>query len=143
VRRFEQSSPGSPLLPRLLLVKAGLQRSEGKTADALRSLEQVLRERGAGAVVKCEALFCMGDLHQSQGQPRLALPYLQRVYVSYGGFQPWAARAYLASAEAFTSLGEPAAARNSYAELLASGLAPDAPERALAASMLKALGGTP
>ena len=143
VRRFEQSSPSSPLLPRLLLVKAGLQRSEGRTADALRSLEQVLRERGAGAAVKCEALFCMGDLHQSQGQPRLALPYLQRVYVSYGGFQPWAAKAYLASAEAFTSLGESAAARNSYAELLASGLAPDAPERALAASMLKALGGTP
>jgi hypothetical protein len=124
-------------------VKAGLLRGEGRAADALQSFGQVLREKTAGAAVKCEALFCMGDLHQSEGQPRLALPYLQRVYVSYGGFQPWAARAYLASAEAFTSLGELAAARNTCAELLASGLAPDAPERAVAASMLKALGGTP
>ena len=143
VKRFEQSSPDSPLLPRVLLVKAGLQRSEGRVPDALRTLEQVLRGKAAGAAVKSEALFHMGDLHKSEGHPRLALPYLQRVYVSYGGFQPWAARAYLSSAEAFTSLGEPDAARNTYAELLASGLPVDAPERAVAASMLKVLGGAP
>jgi predicted negative regulator of RcsB-dependent stress response len=65
------------------------------------------------------------------------------VYVSYGGFQPWAARAYLASADAFATLGEHHAARNTYTELLASGVAADAPERAIASSKLKAMGGTP
>jgi tetratricopeptide (TPR) repeat protein len=126
-----------------LLVKAALQRGEGRTLEALRTLERVLRERGAGAALKCEALFCMGELHHSIGEPNLALPYLQRVYVSYGGFQPWAAKAYLASAEAFTAIGKHQSARNTYNELLASGLAPDAPERAIASSKLKALGGTP
>jgi tetratricopeptide (TPR) repeat protein len=143
VMRFEQGTPTSPLLPRLLLVKAALQRGEGRTLEALRTLERVLRERGAGAALKCEALFCMGELHHSIGEPNLALPYLQRVYVSYGGFQPWAAKAYLASAEAFTAIGKHQSARNTYNELLASGLAPDAPERAIASSKLKALGGTP
>lgn len=143
IRRFEKGVVGSPLLPRLLLVKAALQRSEGNTAGALRSLEQVLREKGAAAAVKCEALFAMGELHQAACTPRLALPYLQRVYVSYSGFQPWAAKAYLASAELFSSLGEVTAARNTYSELLASRLAPEAPERAVATSKLKALEDTP
>jgi tetratricopeptide (TPR) repeat protein len=143
VRRFEKGVAGSPLLPRLLLVKAKLQRYEGNTAEALRSLDQVLRLKGAAAAVKCEALFAMGELHQAAGAPRLALPYLQRVYVSYSGFQPWAAKAYLASAELFSSLGEVTAARNTYTELLASALAPEAPERAVAASKLKALEDTP
>jgi tetratricopeptide (TPR) repeat protein len=143
VRRFDKGVAGSPLLPRLLLVKARLQRYEGNTAEALRSLDRVLREKRAAAAVKCEALFTMGELHQAAGAPRLALPYLQRVYVSYSGFQPWAAKAYLASAELFSSLGEVSAARNTYTELLASKLAPEAPERAVAASKLKALEDTP
>ena len=143
VRRFEKGPSGSPLLPRLLLVKAKLLQRESKPGDALGCLEQIVRAKGAGAAAKCEALFSMGELHRASGAPQLALPYLQRVYVSYGGFQPWAAKAYLASAEAFTALGKPDAARKTYLELLASTLVPEAPERAVAASKLESLGGRP
>jgi hypothetical protein len=106
-------------------------------------LDQLLRDKAAGSAAKCEALYLIGAIHLAGGAPRLALSYLQRVYVSYAGFQPWAAKAYLSSTEIFTSLGDQMAARNSYRELLASALAPDAPERALAAEKLKALSETP
>ena len=125
------------------LLKARLQQNEGKTEDALQSLDQLLRDKAAGASAKCEALYSIGAIHLAGGKPRLALPYLQRVYVSYARFQPWAAKAYLSSAEIFTTLGDLAAARNTYHELLGSGLAPDAPERVLATEKLKAFAETP
>jgi tetratricopeptide (TPR) repeat protein len=143
IRRFEKSSASSPLVPRMRLLKTRLQQSEGKTEDALQSLDQLLRDKAAGASAKCEALYSIGAIHLAGGKPRLALPYLQRVYVSYARFQPWAAKAYLSSAEIFTTLGDHAAARNTYRELLASGLAPDAPERVLATEKLKAFAETP
>lgn len=143
IRRFEKSSPSSPLVPRVRLLKAKLQQNEGKTEDALQSLDHLLRHKATGGAEKCEALYSIGAIHLAGGKPRLALPYMQRVYVSYARFQPWAAKAYLSSAEIFTTLGDLAAARNTYRELLASGLAPDAPERVLATEKLKSFAETP
>jgi TolA-binding protein len=143
IRRFEKATPNSPLIPRLRLLKARLEQSEGRPEDALKSLDQLIRDKAAGAAAKCEALYSIGAIHLAAGAPRLALPYLQRVYVSYAGFQPWAAKAHLSSAEIFKTLGDHASARNTYRELLASGLATDAPERSLASEKLRAIGETP
>ncbi len=139
VRRFEQTAAASPLLPKLLLLKATLQTDQGRPLEALRSLDQLLHEKNAASVVKAEALFRMGQIHRDAGALRVAISYLQRTYVSYGRFQPWAAKAYIVSAEAFHALGDHAAARNTYREFLASGPPEESPDRALAVLRLKSL----
>jgi tetratricopeptide (TPR) repeat protein len=139
IHRFERGSKNSPLLPRLLLLNARIQQGAGKYAEALESLERVLRLKNARASSKCEALFRIGEHHAANRAPKLAIQYLQRVYVSYGTFQPWAAKAYLASAEAFLTLGDRTAARNTYQEMLSSPLSEDSPERATAKTKLKTL----
>jgi tetratricopeptide (TPR) repeat protein len=143
ISRFEKAAPGSPLLSQVLLLKARLLRAGGKPGEAHAVLEQLLREKTAGAASKCEALYLTGEMHLEGGNPRLAIPYLQRVYVSYGRRQPWAARAYIASGEAFVTLGDLLAARNTFQELLSSGLALEAADKAAAAERLKTLGGAP
>jgi tetratricopeptide (TPR) repeat protein len=141
IHRFEHGSKSSPLLPRLLLLKAQIQRGAGQSAEALESLDRLLRLKNASAASKCEALFRIGEQHAANSAPELAINYLQRVYVSYGAFQPWAAKAYLASADAFLTLGDQMAAKNTYKEMLASPLPEDSPERAIAKAKLQALEG--
>jgi tetratricopeptide (TPR) repeat protein len=139
VTRFEKTNAASPLLPRLLLLKATLQAEQGRPNDALKILDQLLREKTAAAAVKAEALFRMGQIHQTAGALTVAISYLQRTYVSYGRFQPWAARAYIASAEAFHALGDRDAARNTYREFLDSKPPEESPERVQAVSKLRLL----
>jgi tetratricopeptide (TPR) repeat protein len=143
IRRFERATPTSPLRPRLLLVKAALQNHAGSAAEALGTLEQMIREKGGTAALKAEALFHMGTIHRATGATRVAIAYLQRAYVSYGRFEPWATKSYIMSAEAFQDLGDHASARNTYREFLASAAPADSPERALAVKRLKVLEGTP
>jgi tetratricopeptide (TPR) repeat protein len=136
IERFEKSTSISPFRPGVLLVKAALQNGTGNAPDALKTLEQLLREKNATPAAKSEALFRMGEIHRAAGAMRTAISYLQRAYVSYGHCQPWAARAYIASAEAFRALGDKAAARNTYTEFLASDAPAASPERARAVSEL-------
>jgi tetratricopeptide (TPR) repeat protein len=139
VKRFEKTASASTLHPRLLLVKATLQIEQGKPTEALKTLDQLLREKSAAAAVKAEAMFRMGQIHQTAGALPLAISYLQRTYVSYPRFQPWAAKAYIASAEAFHALGDRSAASNTYREFLDSCPSEDSPDRELAVSRLKTL----
>jgi TolA-binding protein len=143
VRRFERATPTSPMRPRLLLVKAAVQSRAGNAAEAISTLDQMLREKGATAAVKAEALFQTGKIHRATGATRVAIAYLQRVYVSYNRCEPWATKSYMLSAEAFQDLGDNTSARNTYREFLASAAPPDAPERALAINRLSMLEGTP
>ncbi len=139
VQRFEKATPTSPLLPSVLLIKAALQNDAGNSAEALKTLDHLLRDKHASPVTKSETLYRMGEMHRAAGATRVAISYLQRTYVSYSRFQPWAAKAYIACAEAFRALGDKTAARNTYKEFLASDAAADAPERTRAASELRAL----
>jgi tetratricopeptide (TPR) repeat protein len=143
IERFEKSRSVSPFRPGVLLVKAVLQNDAGKAPDALQTLDQLLREKNATPAAKCEALFRMGEIHRAAGATRRAISYLQRAYVFYGRSQPWAAKAYIASAEAFLALGDKTAARNTYTEFLASDAPADSPERARAVSELGLLEARP
>jgi len=76
-----------------------------------------------------------------QGKPQLAVPYFQRIYVMYGRWPEWVAKAYLRSGEAFEQLQDVEAARKTYAELIDNEVLKEMPEHAVAEQKLAKLGG--
>ncbi|NBV87672.1 MAG: hypothetical protein EBS01_15695, partial [Verrucomicrobia bacterium] len=135
IDRFEKECKGSPLSGRVLLAKAALQRASNQPREAAATLEAILKERFVPADSKAEALLQLGDSHLDARQPRLAVAYYQRVYVLYSRWPERVAKAYLRSGEAFEALGDLAAARRTYQEMLASPL----PRLAEAQTRLEAL----
>lgn len=141
--RFEKETSGSPLLGQVLLTRARLLAERGETAAAQKALETLLAEKATPGQVKSEALFRLGELHMGQKKPQLAVPYYQRIYVMYGRWPEWVAKAYLRSGEAFEQLQDKDAARKTYAELVANEQLSERPEYAQAGERLKKLGGPP
>jgi len=139
--RFEKETLGSVLYGRVMLSKAALEEERGRYDDARGTLEKVLAQTGVGGLEKAEALHRIGDLYMKEGKPELAVPYYQRIYVMYGRWRDWVARAYLNSGLAFESIKDLEAARKTYEEFVAREDLEDFPETARARERLKELGG--
>jgi hypothetical protein len=77
----------------------------------------------------------------AEENPKLAIPYYQRVYLMHGRWRPWVARAYARSGEAFEKIQDSTAARRTYSEFLSKSELEDFPESKTAQSRLQALGG--
>ncbi len=122
IHRFETECAESPLLGKVLLTKSRIASEAGQFAEAKATLEALLAKSGVAAESKAEALFQIGEIHMRNNQPRLAIPYYQRVYVMYGRWKDTVAKAYLRSGEAFEQIGDSKAARNTYQEILSAGL---------------------
>ena len=139
--RFERENLGTPLFAPTMLSKAKLLQKRGRFTEARRVLEEVLKQENTPGEKKAEALCLIGDLHMAEQNPKLAIPYFQRVYLMHGRWRPWVARAYARSGEAFEKIQDSAAARRTYSEFLSKPELDDFPETATAKSRLQALGG--
>lgn len=139
--RFEKETAGSMLLSTVQLSRAGLLEKRGAYEDAQKTLESLLANKFAAGRQKSEALYRIAEMQMRQEKPQLAVPYYQRIYVMYGKWPEWVAKAYLRSGEAFEKLKDTDAARRTYAELLDNELLQSQPERAQAEQRLEKLGG--
>ncbi len=135
--RLETETPATPLLPRALLLRAHLLGPE-RPGEALEILGRLLTLPSAGTREKALALLESAGVHIRQGRPALAIPFYQRVYVTYLRWPDLTARAYMESARAFESLGDRTAARRSCEELLRQPSVPSA-DRAAANQFLETL----
>ena len=137
--RFEQETAGSPMLGKVLLARAKLLEQRGEFAPAQKALEALLADKPTPGAIKSEALFRLAELQMRQNKPQLAVPYYQRIYVMYGRFPDWVAKAYLRSGEAFEKLQDNDAARKTYEELIANEQLANLPEHQQAADRLAKL----
>ena len=115
--RFEREVVGSRLFGEVTLSRAKILQGSGRMADARKVLERVLGSEYALGKEKAEALYLIGEIHMSESRPDLAIPYFQRLYVMYGRWPDWVAKAYYRSGEAFESLHDELSARKTYQEL--------------------------
>jgi TolA-binding protein len=115
--RFEREVAGSRLFGEAMLIRAKILQASGRPADARSSLERLLASEEAIGKEKAEALYLMGELHMEESRPDLAIPYFQRLYVMYGRWRDWVAKAYYRSGEAFEKLNDELSARRTYQEL--------------------------
>ena len=139
--RFQRESPSSIETGRVFLAMAALQEKRGKNEEARKSLEAVLSCELSSGSQKAEALFRIGQIHMAEGNPKLAVPYLQRIYVMHGRWRDWVARAYVRSGEAFEKLHDTSSARKTYQELVEKEELSELPETGTAKKRLEALGG--
>jgi hypothetical protein len=135
LERLETETPTTPLLAKALILKACLIEKE-RPGEALETLGRVLTLPSAGSREKAMALLESAGVHTRQGRPALAIPFYQRVYVTYLRWPDLTARAYIESARAFESLGDRAAARRTCEELLQQPSAPPS-ERTEAGRLLE------
>lgn len=139
--RFDREVLGSVLAPRMHLERARLLEKRGQNAEAIKDYEALLAEKSARGPEKAEALFRIAEIHMASGNPRLAVPYYQRIYVMHRRWLDWVAPAYLRSGLAFEKLDDPTAARRTYQELVEDPQFAERPELRDARARLSALGG--
>ena len=139
--RFERENLGTPLFAPTMLSKAKILQKRGRFDEAIKTLEEVLKKETASGERKAEALCLIGDLNMAENNPKLAIPYYQRVYLMHGRWRPWVARAYARSGEAFEKIKDSTAARRTYSEFLSKPELEEFPEATTAKDRLKALGG--
>ena len=139
--RFERENLGTPLFASTMLSKAKILQKRRRYDEARKTLEEILKKETASGERKAEALCLIGDLHMADNNPKLAIPYYQRVYLMHGRWRPWVARAYARSGEAFEKIQDSTAARRTYSEFLSKPELEEFPEATTAKDRLQALGG--
>jgi TolA-binding protein len=90
----------------------------GRLDEAKTLFEQVASTREWRGDSTAFAIYSLGEIMQKQNKLPEAIAYYQRVFVAYGRYLPWVAKAYVASAECFTQLGKNVDAANTYREML-------------------------
>ena len=137
--RFRREVTGSRETGRVLMASATLEEDSGHRASARKLLEDLLSAESSTGLEKAEALYRIGQSHMAEGNPRLAIPYYQRIYVMHGRWREWVAKAYLRSGEAFEKIRDTGSARRTYEEITAKDELADLPESAAARRRLHAL----
>ena len=140
-QRFEKETLGTPVFGDAMLAKARLHEKNGQPDAMRRVLEAVLANERVKGEQKAEALYLIGESHMAERNPRLAIPYFQRIYVMHQRWRPWVAKAYRRSGEAFELLQDELSARRTYQELATNPNLEEFPETADAKVRLEALGG--
>ncbi|MEY3479304.1 MAG: hypothetical protein RIQ71_79 [Verrucomicrobiota bacterium] len=116
-RRLEQDTPWSPLVGDALMTRAGIELEAGHSEQAADAYNRLLAANSVQGKLKAQALLALGDIAMSRNEPKLAVPYYQRIYILYGKWRETVAQAYLRSGEAFEQLNDTEAARKTYEEL--------------------------
>lgn len=115
--RFEREVVGSRLLGEVMLSRAQILQASGRGAESREVLERLLASEYSKGKEKAEALYLIGEAHMRDSRPELAIPYFQRLYVMYGRWREWVAKAYFRSGEAFEKLNDELSAYRTYQEL--------------------------
>ena len=140
-QRFEKETLGTPVFGDAMIAKARLHEKAGQPEEMRRVLEAVLANERVKGEQKAEALYLIGESHMAGRNPRLAIPYFQRIYVMHQRWRPWVAKAYRRSGEAFELLQDQLSARRTYQELASNPDLEEFPETTDAKARLEALGG--
>ncbi len=90
----------------------------GRLDEAKALFEQVAATREWRGEATAEAVYSLGEILRRQNRLPEAIVFYQRVFVAYGRYLPWVAKAYVASAECFTQMGKTVEAANTYREML-------------------------
>lgn len=102
--RFENESGSSSLLPKILESKSQIYIDQKRYPEAIGSLEKILETPAAKGKPWVKALYDLGQLHEKIGKAKEASAYYERIYILYGRYRDWVAKAYLARGKALESL---------------------------------------
>lgn len=127
------------ITPRIRLERARLHVGVCNSEESEKDLLAVLGCSEASPQLRADALLLLGEKHMQDKKPERAIACFQRVYILYPSCSHAVAAAYLRSGEAFESLQDIAAARRTYAELLAQENLSDQPQFLSARKKLQAL----
>lgn len=105
-------------LKELTLGKAKTLFDLGRLEEAKKAFELVASVREWRGEATAFSVYSLGEIEAKRGHWAEANAYFQRVYVAYGKFLPWVAKAYLRSAECFEKLNKRQEAANTYREML-------------------------
>ncbi len=137
--RFDRENTQSTDRLRVLQARAEIFLEKGDTDRALGQLEQILKIPSARGLPAVEALYKIGEIYQARGDSKRAIPYFQRIYVMYGRWGDYVARAYWQSGQAFEKLEMKQEAANTYRELIGNEQLKGTAEYAQARQRLDAL----
>jgi len=138
---FEKEASRSPLLADVLQARAQLLAGRGQSGEAVRDLERILQLPSAKGKPWVDALYRIGEIHVKQNDPKRAIPYFQCIYVMYGRWTDYVAKAYWQSGQAFEKLNMTTEAVNTYKEFLSQEQLESTPEYGKARERLKQTGG--
>ncbi|MEM6821440.1 MAG: tetratricopeptide repeat protein [Verrucomicrobiota bacterium] len=125
---FERETVTSPLWAQVLQSRAEIFHDQGKEEAAIGELSRILEIKSARGKPWVEALYQIGEIHMKQGQPKKAIPYFQRIYIMYGRWADYVAKAYWESGQAFEQLNMREEAINTYQEFSDNTHLSDRPE---------------
>ncbi len=112
----------------------------GRYDESKKLFEQVASIREWRGESTALSMFYLGEIEARQGRWAEAIAHYQRVFVAYQKFLPWAARAYVRSAESFDKLGKRPEAIGHLKEMLRNEKLKDFPETKQAKKLLNEWG---
>ena len=112
LKAIEAQFPGTPQLPAVILRQGELLSSMGLGDKARDRYQYILRVPDWRGVLHARALFQTGEAYMAENKYAEARGFFERTYLGYSNISEWAARAYLADANALLALGEKADAVN-------------------------------
>lgn len=137
---FERETVESPLWADVLESRAKLYQSRGDFDRAIQELERILEIKSARGKPWVQALYQMGEIRLRQGNPKKAIPYFQRIYIMYGRWSDYVAKAYWESGQAFEALNMRSEAVNTYREFAQNTHLKEKPEYERAVERLNQMG---
>lgn len=97
---------------------AEIKVQQGRYDEAVKVYNMVLAVKEWKGEAWAEALCGVGMAHMAEGKTQEAFAFFQRVYVMYGGYPQWAAKAYVQSAICLDKLGKADEAIQTLIEML-------------------------
>ncbi len=123
-----------------LLLLGTIYRERRKLDDAQKCFEAVLSVKGWRSGWP-EALYGLGLCAEARREPLKATAYYERIYVMYGNYRAWTAKAYLRRAECLGQLFQEAKAKETLKEMLSKDELKEFPEYEAASKLLNKLEG--
>lgn len=119
--------PGSPKVPAVTLRQGELLSELGRGTEAREKYQYMLRVPEWRGVLQARALFQIGQSYMAEKAYAQAHGFFERTFLGYPHLAEWAARAYLADAEALVRMGSKQDAVNTLNEAVQelSGKAPE------------------
>ena len=122
-----------------LILLGDLYTRTRKYADAEDCFKKVLAVREWRGPLWPQALYGLGESQRIQRKYDEASAYFERIYIMYGNYRQWAAKAYLARAECLSRLQEFSKAADTLNDMLANAELAELPEAKDARDQLESL----
>ncbi|MEM1157800.1 MAG: tetratricopeptide repeat protein [Verrucomicrobiota bacterium] len=127
----------SALTAEVLMASAEIHAGHANYEQAIHDLEQVLKIKAARGLPWVKALYAMGTYYMEMERHKKAIACFQRIYVMYGRWSEYVAKAYWQSGRAFEQINDREAARKTFQELVESEQLKEFPEHSEARKWLQ------